>query len=234
MLPADLRAAEAQALAAVVAALGAEPKGRWTVDWRFEGLRLLPVVLRFSEALLGSAGPMGDQALKVLFPDAGACALAKRDAPELAPLCADLRGHMRVQSDGPSRGVLLAIGPSQSDYDDFESVCGQHLGAVVVINGALEDAAVGIGSVARQRRRGFLSQWQAAYSLIPLDGSALRRAFPGSWELYRQDTDGYRLVESFEQKPDAEQQALALAGSDGLGVGGNLKMVDAFIEGLRS
>jgi hypothetical protein len=104
----------------------------------------------------------------------------------------------------------------------------------VVINGALEDAAVGIGSVARQRRRGFLSQWQAAYSLIPLDGSALRRAFPGSWELYRQDTDGYRLVESFEQKPDAEQQALALAGSDGLGVGGNLKMVDAFIEGLRS
>lgn len=40
----------------------------------------------------------------------------------------------------------------------------------------------------------------------------MRRAFPGSWELYRQDTDGYRLVESFEQKPDAEQQALALAG----------------------
>jgi hypothetical protein len=141
---------------------------------------------------------------------------------------------MRVQSDGPSRGVLLAIGPSQSDYDDFESVCGQHLGAVVVINGALEDAAVGIGSVARQRRRGFLSQWQAAYSLIPLDGSALRRSFPGSWELYRQDPDGYRLVESFEQKPDAEQQALALAGEDGLGVAGNLKMVDAFIEGLRS
>ena len=234
MLPADLRAAEAQALAAVVAALGAEPKGRWTVDWRFQGLRLLPVVLRFSEALLGSAGPMGDQTLKVLFPDAGACALAKRDAPELAPLCSYFRGHMRVQSDGPSRGVLLAIGPSQSDYDDFESLCGQHLGAVVVINGALEDAAVGIGSVARQRRRGFLSQWQAAYSLIPLDGSALRRAFPGSWELYRQDTDGYRLVESFEQKPDAEQQALALAGGDGLGMGGNLKMVDAFIEGLRS
>ena len=234
MLPADLRAAEAQTLAAVVAALGAEPKGRWTVDWRFQGLRLLPVVLRFSEALLGSAGPMGDQTLKVLFPDAGACALAKRDAPELVPLCSDFRGHMRVQSDGPSRGVLLAIGPSQSDYDDFESLCGQHLGAVVVINGALEDAAVGIGSVARQRRRGFLSQWQAAYSLIPLDRSALRRGSPGSWELYRQDTDGYRLVESFEQKPDAEQQALALAGGDGLGMGGNLKMVDAFIEGLRS
>ena len=234
MLPADLRAAEAQALAAVVAALVAEPKGRWTVDWRFEGLRLLPVVLRFGEAVQASSALTGGQAFKILFPDAGACALAKRDAPDLAPLLSDFRGHMRIQSDGPSRGVLLAIGPSQSDYDDFESLCGQHLGAVVVINGALEDAAVGIGSVARQRRRGFLSQWQAAYSLIPLDGSALRRAYPGNGELYRQDTDGYRLVETFDQKPDAEQQALALAGGDGLGVGGNLKMVDAFIEGLRS
>ena len=234
MLPADLRAAEFQALAAVTAALAAEPKGRWTVDWRFEGLRLLPVILRLSAALETSTGQVDGQSFKVLFPDAGACALAKRDAPELAPLFSDFRGHMRVQSDGPSRGVLLAIGPSQADYDDFESVCGQHLGAVVVINGALEDAAVGIGSVARQRRRGFLSQWQAAYSLIPLDGSALRRAFPESWELYRQDEDGYRLVETFDQKPDAEQQALALAGGDGLGMGGNLKMVDAFIEGLRS
>jgi hypothetical protein len=234
MLPADLRAAEFQALAAVTAALAAEPKGLWTVDWRFEGLRLLPVVLRFSAALETSIGQVDSQPFKVLFPDAGACALAKRDAPELAPLFSDFRGHMRVQSDGPSRGVLVAIGPSQADYDDFESVCGQHLGAVVVINGALEDAAVGIGSVARQRRRGFLSQWQAAYSLIPLDGSALRRAFPESWELYRQDEDGYRLVETFDQKPDAEQQALALADGDGLGMGSNLKMVDAFIEGLRS
>jgi hypothetical protein len=234
MLPADLRAAESQALESVVAALTAEPKGRWTVDLRFEGLRLLPVVLRFSDALQTSGALVAGQGFKVLFPDAGACALAKRDAPELAPLFSDFRGHMRVQSDGPSRGVLLAIGPAQSDYEDFESVCGQHLGAVVVINGALEDAAVGIGSVARQRRRGFLSQWQAAYSLIPLDGSALRKAFPASWELYRQDQDGYRFVESFEQKPDAEQQALALAGGAGLGMGGNLKMVDAFIEGLRS
>ena len=237
MLPADLRAAEAQALEALAAALAADPKGRWTVDWRFEGLRLLPVVLRLSEQLqdlLAKNQGTQEASLKVLFPDAGACALAKRDAPELAALFSDFRAHRRVQSDGPSRGLLLAIGPSQADYDDFESVCDQHLGAVVVVNGALEDAAVGIGSVARQRRRGFLSLWQAAYSLIPLDGSALRRSYPGPWELYRQDPDGYRLAESFEQKPDAEQQALALAGEGGLGVGANLKMVDAFIEGLRS
>ncbi|MCP9774525.1 DUF1995 family protein [Cyanobium sp. WAJ14-Wanaka] len=228
MLPADLHAAEGQAQQALLAALTAEPKGRWTVDWRFQGLRLLPVVLRLAAFLR-------DQGLapKLLFPDAGACALAKRDGPDLADCMADFRGHRLVQSDGPTAGLLVAVAPGQPDYSDFEQVCGQHLGSVVVVNGALEDAAVGIGSVARERRRGFLSQWQAAYSLLPLDGRALRRAFPGEWELYRQDPDGYRLVESFKQKPDAEEQALALAGGEPLGIGANLKMVDSLIEGLR-
>lgn len=228
MLPADLHAAEAQAQQAMLAALLAEAKGRWTVDWRFEGLRLLPVVLRLT-------GFLRDQGLapKLLFPDAGACALAKRDGPALAACMADFRGHQIGQADGASSGLLVAVGPSQTDYEDFERVCSQHLGAVVVVNGALEDSAVGIGSVARERRRGFLSHWQAAYSLLPLDGSALRRAFPGEWELYRQDPDGYRLVGSFRQKPDAEDQALALAGGGSLGIGTNLKMVGALIEGLQ-
>ena len=39
---------------------------------------------------------------------------------------------------------------------------------------------------------------------------------------------------SFEQKPDLEEQALALAGEAGLGLGANLRVIDAFIEGLRN
>ena len=39
---------------------------------------------------------------------------------------------------------------------------------------------------------------------------------------------------SFEQKPDMEEQALALAGEAGLGLGANLRVIDAFIEGLRN
>ena len=45
---------------------------------------------------------------------------------------------------------------------------------------------------------------------LPQSGSALRRAFPGPWELYRLDPDGYRAVAEFEQKPDGEQQSEAL------------------------
>lgn len=230
MLPEDLRAAEGQALEAVQQALLDNPRGRWTLDWRFEGLRLLPVVLRLTEALSASYPQ-----LRLLFPDAGAAALARRDAPDQAERVADFRAQQRrleAEAEAQAIHLLLAVAPNQADYEEFEQLCAAHRGAVVVINGSLEDAAVGIGSVARERRRGFLAQWQSAYYLQPLDGAALRRAFPGSWELYRQDPDGFRLAASFEQKPDGEQQAEALATSGGLA--GNLRAVDAFIEGLSS
>jgi hypothetical protein len=105
---------------------------------------------------------------------------------------------------------------------------------VVLLNGKLEDAAVGIGTVARDRRKGFLSGWQSAYALIPTAEGALRRGYPAEWELYRRDPDGHRFVASFELKPDAEQQAEALDAGAAPGVGRSLQAVDRFIEGLRS
>ena len=63
-----------------------------------------------------------------------------------------------------------------------------------MLNGRLEDAAVGIGSVARERRKGFVASWQQAYWLQPLEGGALMRCFPDDWRLYRQDPDGYRQL----------------------------------------
>ena len=224
MLPADLRTAEAQLLDALRAALAAEAAGRWTVELRFEGLRLLPVALRLSAALAEG----GDTTL--LLPDAGAAALARRDAPDLAAPIASFSDHPRRQGEGGSEGLLLLVAPSQAEYDTVEALCGRHQGPVVLLNPALEDAAVGIGSVARQRRRGFLSLWQAAYALIPQGGSALRRAFPGPWELYRLDPDGYRPAAQFEQKPDGEQQAEAL-GEGGAAAG--LRSLGQLIEGLQ-
>ncbi|MEX0588642.1 MAG: DUF1995 family protein [Cyanobium sp.] len=230
MLPPDLRSAEAEALDSIQAALAGGAKGLWTVEFRFEGLRVLPVALRLQAALLPVL-----TGLRLLFPDAGATALAQRDGPEAAGSIASLRDQMRLQqADGGSKGVLLLVAPSPADYEDVEQVCALHRGAVILLNGNLEDAAVGIGSVARQRRKGFLAGWQSAYALIPTGEGALRRAFPGPWELYRQDPDGHRFVSQFDQKPDTEDQALALAGGAGLGLGGNLKVMDAFIEGLRN
>jgi hypothetical protein len=245
MLPADLRSAEAQALAAVLAALPRASRGRWTVEWRFEGLRILPVALRLAEALI-SAG----QQPRLLFADAGAAALARRDAAALAERIDDLRNQLRrqqaigaatdsdvaseVETESSAPELLLAVAPAQPEYLEFEQMCQAHPGTVVILNGSLEDAAVGIGSVARQRRRGFLAEWQPAYALQPLEERALRFAYPGPWELYRRDPDGYRLAARFDEKPDLEAQLALLASDRGSGVAAGLRSLDAFIEGLRN
>ena len=228
MLPADLRSAEAEALAALTAALAADARGRWTVEWRFEGLRLLPVVLRLADALV-SLHPQ----LRLLFPDAGAAALARRDAPALAERIGSLSDQLRLQGEAGSEGLLLLVQPSLAEYEEVEQLCGQHRGAAVLLNGALEDATVGIGSVARQRRRGFLAQWQPAYALQPLAGSALRFVHAGPWELYRLDADGYRLAATFDARPDGEAQERALLGGAEPGLAANLRSLNSLIEGLQ-
>ncbi|KEF43525.1 MAG: hypothetical protein ER33_01900 [Cyanobium sp. CACIAM 14] len=229
MLPADLLTAEAEALQALRASLAAGSAGRWTLELRFEGLRLLPVVLRL---LAGLREERPDA--RLLFPDAGATALARRDAPELAEAIASFGDQRRLQQEHPSEGVLLLVEPSQAEYALVEQVCAGHGGSVVLVNPSLEDASVGIGSVARQRRRGFLAGWSAAYALLPQAESALRRAYPGDWELYRRDPDGYRLAAHFEQKPDGEQQLLALSGRAAPGLGSQLRALGQMIDDLQS
>ena len=245
MLPPDLRSAEAETLTAVRSALAAEPRGRWTVEWRFEGLRLLAPALRLAGDLLTETGRGG----RLLFADEGAAALARRESEILAPRIASFGDQRRRQGEaggegggeagganggeGSGEGLLLLVAPSQAEYDLVEALCGAHRGAVLLLNPNLEDAAVGIGSVARQRRKGFLSTWQTAYALLPDAESALRRAHPGEWELYRLDPDGYRLVRSFERRPDGESRAEALAGTGGVGLAGQLRGLNDLLEGLQ-
>lgn len=239
MLPPDLRTAEAETLEALRSALAADPRGRWTVELRFEGLRLLAPVLRLAAALEAETVP-----LRLLFPDAGAAALARRDGPALSERIASFADQLRRQGgegdEQPSESdaLLLLVGASQADYEEVEALCQAHRGPVVLINPGLEDAAVGIGSVARQRRRGFLALWKAAYALIPLGATALRRRHPDDWELYRLDPDGYRLVGRFDHRPDAEEQETALAAGapagTAAGLAATLRSVDRLLEGLQN
>lgn len=243
MLPSDLRQAESQALQALRSALEQGERGRWTVEFRFEGLKPLPLAMRLAAAL------KGEPPLRVLFPDAGATALARRDHPALAPRIASFTEHRRRQeaqavpaepgeaealpvSGDTAEPVLVMVNPGPSDYALVESLCGAHRGPVVLLNPTLEDGAVGIGSVARARRKGFLAQWQVAYALQPFADSALRRSYPGEWELYRLDADGFRLAARFPQKPSSEEQAAALEGEAG-GLRRQLQSLGDLIDNLQ-
>lgn len=239
MLPTDLRQAEAQALEALCSALGANPRGRWLVELRFEGLRLLPLALRCATSLQEKGFD-----LRVLCADAGAMALARRDNTALAPSISSLVDHRRLQdgnqpatspplAEEVSEPLLILVGPAPSDYGLVEAVCTAHRGAIVSLNPALEDAAVGIGSVARARRKGFLAQWQTAYFLQPFASGALRRAHPGEWELYRLAPDGFRLAARFPQKPSTDEQMEVLQGDPPGGLKQQLRSLGDLLDNFQ-
>ena len=192
------------------------------MELRFEGLRLAPVALRLQRQL-----DQPDRRCRLLFADAGASALAKRDAPDQADAITSVsdcnRGEMPADST-----VLICVTPGPPDYDDVERLCEQFAGPVVLLNGRLEDAAVGIGSVARERRRGFMAQWQSAYTLQPLNAAALRHAHPNDWQIFRLDPDGYRLAEAKGSKPAPEELDEMLSGAAAAG----LRSVDRFMREL--
>ena len=227
VLPADLLEAEQRTVSALDAVFGGSRRGRWMVTWRFEGLRVMAPALRLARTLLDSSRP-----LLVAFPDAGAAALAKRDAPDLADSCVDFMQLQRDPAWADRGQLLLLVGAQPSDYETVEAICNLWKEPVVLVNGRLEDAGVGIGSVARSRRRGFLSTWSTAFLLEPLAQGALMLERQKEWELFRCDPDGYRWIQRFEQRPDPEQIDAALSPSaDGLRQ--TLGAVDRLMDDLR-
>lgn len=208
-------------------ALSLRQQRRWTVSWRFEGLRLLHPALRLAMAL-ETAG----HNVVLGWPDAGSTALAQRECAELAEHCFALKDLMLASDPEITDRLLLAIGPQPSDYEMVEQICNKWQGTVVLLNGKLEDAGVGIGSVARGRRKGFLSIWKSAFYLEPLAEGALLQTEEKMWHLFKADPDGYRFLDTMPAKPDAEAIAMALNGEND-SLGRQLGAVDRFIEDLR-
>ena len=193
-LPGDLNAARSQCAAAIETAL-ADGLTRLQVDLRFEGLRW-PAV---AHGLCRVLQQRENRGIVLAFADMGAAALARRDFDRSAVEAvtfADLAGGRC------SAALYVAVTPAAPDFTAFETAC-TALGEcpVIALNPRLEDAAVGIGSVARARRRGFLARWRLVYGLYPLEQAALAYAHPGPWRLFREDPDGFRLVASLPQRP---------------------------------
>ena len=89
------------------------PAGVFSASLLFENLRVLPVALR-----LGAALDDAGFEPTLLWPDAGAAALARREAPELQASIKDFN-QWSAESDAGERTLLVAISPQPSDYDAF-------------------------------------------------------------------------------------------------------------------
>ncbi|OCQ91489.1 hypothetical protein AMR42_08755 [Limnothrix sp. PR1529] len=204
-IPQDLAEAIAQARSATLAALD-EGLTLIQVELVLPELKVMPV----AESFLAALEPWGDR-LKIFFPDAGAAALARRDWGDRPFRITDV-GSGRTPMTGkvqPEDGIFLFIEPSAVEVTQVEQLC-QEAGdrPVIFLNPRMEDLAIiGIGYAGRQLRDRFLNRIVTAYYLRPIEGAAVRRAFPGQWEVWLEPADenaDYQLVATRPQRPAGE------------------------------
>ena len=151
-LPADLLQAEDQLFNSLFSNIVKNQSGKISINLKFEGLRLLPLVIRLANRLKSKS----IKAI-LIWPDAGATALAKRDAPDLSENIMSFKDILKDNEINFAEYIIIAVSPQPYDYEEFEKISNNYNGNMIMLNGKLDDAAVGIGSVARERRKIFTS-----------------------------------------------------------------------------
>jgi hypothetical protein len=146
--------------------------------------------------------------LKVLFPDTGAAALARRDWGEIVFKVNDLGSRytpidLKISEEDQA---FLVVSPSSVEVNTVEKLC--NLAGdrpVVLLIPQLEDVSVvGIGLAARQLRERFLNTLESSYYLRPLEGAVVLRSYPSLWQVWLEKEEGYELIAEEPQKPIGE------------------------------
>ena len=178
------------------------------------GLTRLQIELKFPEiALQGEviakqfADLFADDygaGLKVLFPDSGAAALAKRNWQDIPFQINDLgsRNTPIEKKVSEEDQLFLIVSPSAVEVQKVEKLC--NLAGdrpVILLIPQLEDVAtVGIGYAARQLRERFLSTITTCYYLQPLEGAAILRDYPSGWQIWMEKQENQ--FEFFCEEPE--------------------------------
>jgi hypothetical protein len=152
--------------------------------------------------------------LKVLFPDAGAAALARRDWGGTEFKISDLGSRntpieIKVTAEDQA---FLVVCPSSVEVQSVEKLYNIAQGRpVVLLIPQLEDVAiVGIGYAARQLRERFLNTIESSYYIKPLESGIVLRSYPSLWQVWREKAEDYELLTEEPQKPvgDALEEIL--------------------------
>jgi len=146
--------------------------------------------------------------LRVIFPDTGAAALAKRDWGDVPFQVSDL-GSRYTPIDrkiSESDSLFLVVSPSAVEVQSVERLCELAVDRpVILLIPQLEDVSVvGIGYAARQLRARFLSTLYSAYYFRPLDGAVVLRSHPSPWQVYLEKNEEYELLTELTEKPAGE------------------------------
>jgi hypothetical protein len=152
--------------------------------------------------------------LRVLFPDTGAAALARRDWGDTVFQVTDLgsRNTPIERKISDQDRAYLVVSPSAVEVQTVERLCelaGDR--PVVLLIPQLEDVSiVGIGYAARQLRERFISTLVSSYYLRPLNGAVVLRSYPSLWQVYLEEEEEYKLIAEESQKPMGEALELLI------------------------
>lgn len=146
--------------------------------------------------------------VKVMFPDTGAAALAKRDWGEMPFRVTDMGSRFTPIENNidPEDEIFIVACPSAVEVERAETLCnvaGDR--PVIFLIPQLEDVAVvGIGLAARKLRERFIKTIYSCYYLRPLDSAAILRCHPSPWQIWLEETEQYELATELSSKPMGE------------------------------
>ena len=171
---------------------------RFTIDFRFEGLKFNKIGFRLYDFLSNHNNTF------LTYSDPGAVALAQRDYKEIKDKIFTFKSFTNSPHITESNSILISMLPQPYDFDSFEPMCENFLGKHISINPKFEDANIGIGTVIRERRKNFVKTWTNIYFIQPLNNGALMHIYPNNWALFKEKVNKYYFIKDFDSKPDNE------------------------------
>ncbi|MCA6561062.1 MAG: DUF1995 family protein [Pseudanabaena sp.] len=198
LLPNNLEDTTEQAIAATYQAI-ADGATRILVDLRFPELKSMPIAYEFARSFNECYG----NAWHAIFSDAGAAALAKREWIDLDVSVRGVNeGRRAIREEDKA---FLLVEPSSVEVDQVEKLV-QLAGdrPFVMLNPRLENSEVGLGLSARRLRDRFLSTFETAYYIKPLELGALWRCYPQTWQVWVNTEEGMQFLSEVEQRPSSD------------------------------
>lgn len=183
-----------------------------------DGYRLIQVELVIPEIALKSEAlalefaqlfAESGSGVKVMFPDTGAAALAKRNWGDKPFQVTDMGSRFTpIETQiAPEDEIFIVACPSAVEVERAEKLS-QLAGdrPVIFLIPQLEDVTVvGIGLAARQLRERFIKNIYSCYYLRPLESGAILRCHPSPWQIWLEQESGYELATELASKPMGEE-----------------------------
>ena len=182
-----------------------------------DGYKLIQVELVVPEIALESEGLALEFAnlfadygsgVKVMFPDSGAAALARRNWGESTFQVTDMGSRFTsIETQvSPEDEIFIVACPSAVEVERAEklaNLAGDR--PIIFLIPQLEDVAVvGIGLAARKLRERFLNNIYSSYYLRPIEGGTILRCHPSSWQIWLEKESGHELATELSSKPMGE------------------------------